>query len=82
VLALLVVVLLAFELQFQLVVEVTIMGCGSTLTATFVRLALGACQDWKWRQTRSKIIAAPLHLFQQAANSAGTPLHTLNKLLV
>jgi hypothetical protein len=50
VLALLVVVFLAFELQFQLVVEVTTMGCGSTLTATFVRLALGACQDWKWRQ--------------------------------
>lgn len=29
-----------FELQFQLEVEVTIVGCGSTLTATFVRLAL------------------------------------------
>lgn len=55
------------------------MGCGSTLTATFVRLALGACQDWKWRQVAPKIIAAPL---QQAANSAATPLHTLNKLLV
>lgn len=57
----------------------TTMGCGSTLTATFVRLALGACQDWKWRQVAPKIIAAPL---EQAPNSAATPLHTLNKLLV
>jgi hypothetical protein len=31
-----------FELQFQLVVEVTTVGCGSALTASFVRLALGA----------------------------------------
>jgi hypothetical protein len=59
--------------------DCTTMGCGSTLTATFVRLALGACQDWKWRQVALKIIAAP---FQQAANSAATPLRTLNKLLV
>ena len=72
-------VFLAFELQFQLVVKVTTMGCGSTLTATFIHLALGACQDWKWRQVAPKIIAAPL---QQAADSAATPLHTLNKLLV
>jgi hypothetical protein len=34
-----------FELQFQLEVEVPIVGCGSTLTATFVRLAPD--QDWK-----------------------------------
>jgi hypothetical protein len=48
-----------FELQFQLVVEVTTMGCGSTLTATFVRLALGACQDWKCGgKVAPKIIAA------------------------
>ena len=56
-LALLVVVFLAFELQFQLVVEVTTMGCGSTLTATFVRLALD--QDWKCGgKDAPKIIAA------------------------
>ena len=46
-----------FELQFQLEVEVTIVGCGSTLTATFVRLALD--QDWKCGgKDAPKIIAA------------------------
>jgi hypothetical protein len=73
------VVFFAFELQFQLIVKVTTIGCGSTLTAIFVRLALKACQDWKWRQVAPKIIAAPL---QQAANSVAIPLYTLNKLLV
>jgi hypothetical protein len=34
-----------FESQFQLEVVLITVGCGSTLTATFVRVALD--QDWK-----------------------------------
>jgi hypothetical protein len=50
-----------FELQFQyLVVEVTTMGCGFNLTATFVRLALGACQDWSGKVAPKIIAARPM----------------------